>query len=69
MEFLHERYAPSTIGRKLSCIRSFFRFGLREGWVTSNPAKDLDTPRRDEILPKILTENEVESLIESTTSP
>lgn len=68
MEFLHERYAPSSIGRKLGCIRSFFRFGVREGWVTSNPAKDLDIPRRDEILPKVLTENEVEALIESTTS-
>ena len=69
MEFLHERYAPSTIGRKLGCVRSFFRFGVREGWVTGNPAKDLDIPRRDETLPKVLTENESETLIESVKAP
>lgn len=69
MEFLYERYAPSSIGRKLGCVRSFFRFGVREGWVSSNPAKDLDVPRRDEILPRVLAEVEVGSLIESTQSP
>ena len=69
MEFLHERYAPSTVGRKLSCVRSFFRFGLREGWIASNPAKDLDSPRRDIRLPKVLTEDEVNLLIESVVDP
>lgn len=69
MEFLHERYSPSTIGRKLSCVRSFFRFGVREGWILSNPAKDLDIPRRDVRLPKVLNAAEVTNLIESTENP
>ena len=66
MRFLHERYLPSTIGRKLSCVRSFFRFGVREAWILSNPAKDLDIPRRDVRLPKVLNADEVAGLIEST---
>ena len=32
-------YAKSTIARRLACLRSFFRFGMREGWVEANPAK------------------------------
>ncbi|HBU38230.1 MAG TPA: tyrosine recombinase XerC, partial [Planctomycetaceae bacterium] len=37
-------YAPTTIARKLASIRSFYRFGHREGWVSSNPAQPLRSP-------------------------
>ena len=71
MEFLYENkcHNASSIGRKLGCVRSFFRFGIREGWIISNPAKDLDAPKRNETLPKVLTENESEALIESVKDP
>ena len=37
---LHEAgYAQTTIARRLASLRSFFRFGQREGWVENNPAK------------------------------
>ena len=69
LENLHGKdYAPSTIGRKLACARTYFRFGNREGWAQENPARDLDIPRRDQILPRVLTENEVEDLIDKVTS-
>ncbi|MBN2296937.1 MAG: site-specific integrase, partial [Pirellulales bacterium] len=56
-------YAASTIGRKLATARSFFRFGIREGWVEKNPARELDIPRRDRVLPTVLTEEQIESII------
>ena len=44
---LHEAgYAKATIARRLASLRSFFRFGQREGWIKTNPAKPLRNPRR-----------------------
>ena len=68
LECLHENYAPSSIGRKLACARSYFRFGKREGWAKDNPAKELDLPRRDRVLPKVLSERAVNRLLEKVTS-
>jgi len=68
LETLHgANYAPSTIGRKLACVRTYFRFGLREGWAKSNPAKELDLPRLDQVLPKVLTEGEVDNLLDKVS--
>ena len=61
-------YAPSTMGRKLGTARSFFRFGMREGWANKNPARELDLPRRDKILPRILTEEQVSTILDSVDS-
>ncbi len=69
LESLHNSgYAPSTIGRKLACVRTYFRFGKREGWAKDNPARELDLPRRDQVLPQVLTEGEVDSLLNKVTS-
>ena len=44
--YLHEcDYAKTTVARRLACLRSLFRFCLREGMTTSNPAQALRTPR------------------------
>ncbi len=44
---LHEAgYAKTTIARRLASLRSFFRFGQREGWAKTNPAKPLRNPRQ-----------------------
>jgi integrase/recombinase XerC len=52
---LHEAgYAKTTVARKLASLRSFFRFGQREGWTTSNPAKPLRNPRKARSLPHFL---------------
>ena len=56
-------YAPATIARKLASIRGFFRFGHREGWVTSNPALPLRSPKRGRSLPKFLTSEEIGRLL------
>ena len=40
-------YAKTTIARRLATLRSFFRFGQREGWTDANPAKSLPLGRRN----------------------
>lgn len=56
-------YAASSVARKLACTRSFFAFGQREGWVPTNPAKPLRSPRRPRKLPKFLTGEEIARLL------
>ena len=56
---------PRTIARKLSCLRSFFKFLQREGLIQQNPAALLLTPKLDKPLPHFLTEEETFKLMES----
>jgi tyrosine recombinase XerC len=66
---LRERqYRPRTVARKLSAVRSFFRFLYREGLITQNPAMLLVTPKLDKTLPKFLSEEEMVQLIESPST-
>ncbi len=56
---------PRTLARKLSSLRSFFKFLQRENVIQSNPAKLLVTPKLDKPLPHFMTEEETVQLIES----
>lgn len=56
-------YAKTSISRKLSSIRSFFRYGQREQWVSKNPATPLRNPRKSRKLPHFLTTEEVGRLL------
>ena len=59
------QFKPRTLARKLSSIRSFFKFLQRESFIKENPAILLVSPKLDKTLPKFLSENEVTQLIES----
>jgi integrase/recombinase XerC len=61
---LHEQqYAKTTIARRLASLRSFFRFGQREGWTDSNPAKPLRNPRKSRALPHFLSSADLDRLL------
>ncbi|MBX7169013.1 MAG: tyrosine recombinase XerC [Pirellulales bacterium] len=63
---LHEAgYAKATIARRLASLRSFFRYGQREGWVRTNPARPLRNPRRQRKLPHFLSTADVGTLLEA----
>lgn len=61
----------TTLARRVSALRTFFRFLVREKVVRENLARLLDTPRIRRRLPEVLTVEEVEALIAScdTTKP
>lgn len=59
-----EGLARSTMARKLSAVRTFFRFLHRNGRVGSNPAKAVRTPRQERPLPGHLTADQTEELFE-----
>ena len=54
-----------SMGRKLSTLRSFFKFLTREGLLKSNPILVLSSPKMEKHLPQFLTEAETRRLIES----
>jgi tyrosine recombinase XerC len=54
-----------TVSRRISCLRSFYRFMFREGLIKNNPVLMLSTPKQDKMLPLFLTEAEVVKLIET----
>ena len=56
---------PRSVGRRLSALRSFFRFLSREGYIKTNPMLMLSSPKLDKHLPSFMTEEEVSKLIES----
>ena len=65
VEFQKMGYEPSTTGRKLSALRSFYRFLVREEYVDGNPFAGLRAPRRSRNLPEFLSVAEVVRLLES----
>lgn len=58
-------YKPRTLARKLSSLRSLFKFLNREGYIKKNPAVLLMTPKLDKTLPKFLSEKEVVRFLEA----
>jgi integrase/recombinase XerD len=59
--------APATLQRKTACLRSFYRHLRREGMLESDPTKDLRSPRSGARLPRVLTRDQVNSLLEQPT--
>lgn len=66
-EYLHFiqkfNYKKNTIARKIASIRTFYKYLYREKKVDSNPAMNLTTPKRPKSLPKFLTQEEVEKIL------
>lgn len=58
-------YTRTTLARKISAIRSFYKYLYRERAVEINPASALRIPKRSRSLPKFLTENEIEQILNS----
>ncbi|MEY4527393.1 MAG: Tyrosine recombinase XerC [Nitrospirota bacterium] len=54
----------SSLGRKLACLRSFFRFHVREGTVEKNPADGIRSPKLPKTLPQVLTKDDANVLME-----
>ncbi|RPH52016.1 MAG: tyrosine recombinase XerC [Desulfobacteraceae bacterium] len=63
--FLHKRNKKKSIARKLSALRSFFRYLLRQGIIQNSPADLILTPKQDQNIPAYLTVDEMFRLLDS----
>jgi len=62
---MEQGFVKASIARKLSAIRSFYRYLLREGMVTTNPVASTSSPKLDKRLPSFLTPEEVVRLLQA----
>ena len=57
--------SPKTTGRKISSLRSFYKFMVREEIVEVNPFSGLLLPKRPKYLPNVLSIGEVTKLLQA----
>lgn len=60
-----KKLSRRTIARKLSAIRSFYKYLVIEGVVDNNVAKDVTTPKLSKELPHFLYSDEIKALLEA----
>jgi integrase/recombinase XerD len=57
--------SPATAARRRASVRQFYRFVLEEGWRSDDPSRRVDAPKKGRPLPKVLSREEVERLIQA----
>lgn len=55
----------SSLARKLATLRSFYRFLVRDGLATTSPADDVRTPKLPRYLPRVLTKDDANTLMDT----
>ncbi len=60
---LEKKMAKSTVARKISAVKSLFKFLLKQQIVDSSPVNLIETPKLDKKLPSFLKEDEIINLI------
>jgi integrase/recombinase XerC len=64
MGALHrKKLSKTTIGRKVATLRTFFNYLLREGRVRINPAALVSTPRTEKTVPRFLSVDDMNTLL------
>jgi integrase/recombinase XerC len=66
--YLHQKNQKSSVARKLSTLRSFFKSLVKKGLISANPAEGLLTPKREKSIPVYLTVDEIFRLLDSIES-
>jgi len=62
---LHRKNKKTTIARKLSAVRSFFKYMLKKGILSENPAEHVLTPKQEKAIPVYLSVDEMFRLLDS----
>ncbi len=60
---LLQGHHPASVARKLSSLRTFFKFWMRQKVMTQNPAKSVATPKIPKRVPRFLSEEETATLL------
>ena len=61
-----QKKSPKSISRRISCIRGFYKFLLIEKIIANNPMSTIELPKTKKALPKVLTIEEVDKLLDIT---
>ena len=65
MEYMMDKgNAASSVNRRLSALRSFYRYALRRNLVVKDPVHGIQGPKRKRPLPQFLKESEMDQLLD-----
>ena len=60
---IFSKNSSGTLARKISTLRSFFKYLIKEGYIKTNPAKLVNIPKKKKFLPNVLTVDEIFNLL------
>lgn len=64
MHLQRQGKATATIARRLAALKAFYQFLVRQKYVAADPTVNLESPKLEKRLPKVLTVREVELLLQ-----
>ncbi len=56
--------SAATVNRRLSALRTFYKYLLRRGWVRTDPLRGIKGPKKQKPLPVFLRESEMDRLLD-----
>ena len=65
---LNKKEKSSTIHRRISALKSFYKFQVRSARIDKNPATNVLLPRKSKQLPVFLDENQINQLIQNQST-
>ncbi len=69
LQLLAENNSSATVNRKMSALKSFYRYLMQQGEMQSNPLKSLTLPKKEKRLPTFLKEKETRALFADVKYP
>jgi len=63
IQIISKEESPRSVARNISCLKSFYKFLLTEKYINKNPLDNIIQPKLKKSLPKVLTEDEVDRLL------
>ena len=64
MKSLHKKVKAKSVARAISALRSYYRYLQLDGLITVDPTEGIESPKGDSKLPKWLSEDDVDKLLE-----
>jgi integrase/recombinase XerC len=64
-----ERLSAKSINRKISTLKSFFKYQLKKGVITASPMTTITSPKISKRLPQFVKENDIETLFQHVEFP
>lgn len=69
LELRQQEYSPTSVTRKVASLRGFFKWFCANEYGTKNPAQTLEQPKLPKKLPKVMTVEELDKILNSDLEP
>lgn len=66
VQLVNDNIKPASIKRKISALKSYYKYQLKTGKLKNNPADKINTPKIPERLPKFVEQHKINQLFESS---